>query len=153
MTAPAELFCAWDPVLRSVLDGRRLYRPGAVCAAAADGADLDLDQRFRLDERDEAARFLAEAGFLLLQGVFTEAEMDALDADLAAAVDGARPDDGASWWAATRDGERYPCRILDLADRPSTSGRCSTIPGSSRSAGSSTTATRRAIPSASTSAR
>ena len=112
-----ELFCAWDPILRSVLDGRGLYRPGAVALQASDGTGLDLDQRFRLDEHDEAARFLAEAGFLLLQGVFTEAEMAALDSDLAAAVGAARPDDGASWWAATRDGERYPCRILDLADR------------------------------------
>ena len=112
-----ELFCAWDPVLRSVLDGRGLYRPGAVALQASEGTDLDLDQRFRLDERDGAARFLAEAGFLLLQGVFTEAEMAALDSDLAAAVGAALPDDGASWWAATRDGERYPCRILDLADR------------------------------------
>ncbi|MET0827510.1 MAG: hypothetical protein ABWZ89_13425, partial [Acidimicrobiales bacterium] len=112
-----ELFCAWDPVLRSVLDGRGLYRPGAVALQASDGTDLDLDQRFRLDERDGAARFLTEAGFLLLQGVFTEAEMAVLDSDLAAAVGAARPDDGASWWAATSDGERYPCRILDLADR------------------------------------
>jgi hypothetical protein len=83
---------------------------------APDGSPLALDRRFRLGERPgEAAHFLAEAGFLLLQGVFTGAEMDAVDADLAAAVDAARPDDGASWWAATRSGERYPCRILDFA--------------------------------------
>jgi hypothetical protein len=112
-----ELFCAWDPVLRSVLDGRGLHRPGAVSLQASDGSDLDLGQRFRLDERDAAAQFLAEAGFLLLQGVFTEVEIAALDAEMAEAVETARPDDGASWWAATRDGERYPCRILDLADR------------------------------------
>jgi hypothetical protein len=112
-----ELFCAWDPVLRSLLDGRGLYRPGAVTLRASDGADVDLDQRFRLDERDGAARFLAESGFLVLQEVFTEAEMAAADVELVEALDAARPDDGTSWWAANREGERYPCRILDLADR------------------------------------
>jgi hypothetical protein len=110
-----ELFCAWDPVLRSALDGRGVYRPGDVTMRALDGSPLDLDQRFRLDQPTEAAHFLAEAGFLLLQGVFTDAEMDAVDADFARAVDAAREGDGASWWAATRTGERYPCRILDFA--------------------------------------
>lgn len=43
--------------------------------------------------------------------------MDAVDADLRSAVEAARPDDGTSWWAKTRDGEPYPCRILDFAQR------------------------------------
>jgi hypothetical protein len=106
-----ELLCTWDSVLRSVLDGRHLHRPGAVTVEA------DLSRRFTLDDRDEAAAFLADAGFLLLEGVFTEAEVDALDADLAVAVEDSRSDDGASWWAGTRAGERYPCRILDLVRR------------------------------------
>jgi hypothetical protein len=111
-----ETFCAWDPVLRSALDGRGVYRPGDVMMPALDGSVLDLDQRFRLGERPaDAAHFLAQAGFLLLQDVFTDEEIDAVDADLARAVDGARPDDGASWWAKTRAGEQYPCRILDFA--------------------------------------
>jgi len=111
-----ETFCAWDPVLRSALDGRGVYRPGDVTLRALEGSPLELDQRFRLCDRpSEAAHFLAEAGFLLLQGVFTDEEIDAVDADLARAVDGARPDDGASWWAKTRAGEQYPCRILDFA--------------------------------------
>jgi len=110
-------FCAWDPVLRSALDGRGVYQPGDVTLRAADGSPLDLDQRFRLDDAAAAAHFLAEAGFVLLQSVFTDEEMDAVDADLARAVANARPDDGTSWWAATRAGERYPCRILDFADQ------------------------------------
>ena len=109
-------FCAWDPVLRSALDGRGVYQLGDVTLSASDGSPLQLDQRFRLDDHPvEAARFLAEAGFLLLQDVFTEGEIDAVDADLARAVAAARPDDGASWWAATGAGDRYPCRILDFA--------------------------------------
>lgn len=111
-------FCGWDPVLRSVLDGRPVYRAGDVELRGADGGRFDLDRSFRLGERtDEAAHFLAEAGFLLLTDVFTEAEMDAVDADLTRAVADAVPDDGTSWWAVTASGDRYPCRILDFARR------------------------------------
>ncbi len=116
--ASNEAFCSWDPVLRSLLDGRAVYRPGDVSLHASDGTSLELEQRFRLGQRqDEAAHFLEEAGFLLLQDAFTEAEMDAVDADLRSAVEAARPDDGTSWWAKTRDGEPYPCRILDFAQQ------------------------------------
>lgn len=116
--AAHEQFCAWDPVLRAVLDGRFLHRPGDIALLDVDGTPLELDQRFVLGEdTDAAAHFLAEAGFLLLQGVFPEAELDAVDAELAAAVEVARPDDGTSWWATTGSGEQYPCRILDLLTR------------------------------------
>ncbi len=108
-------FCAWDPVLRSVIDGRGVYHPGDISLLAADGRALDLDQRFRLGtEPEAAAHFLAEAGFLLLEGVFSDAEMDVLDADFAAAVAAAQIDDGESWWAKTRTGDRYPCRLLNF---------------------------------------
>jgi hypothetical protein len=97
-----------------------VYQPGDVTLGALDGSRLELDQRFRLDDQPaEAAHFLAEAGFLLVQDVFTDRELRAVDADFARAVDAATPDDGASWWAATRRGERYPCRILDFARKSS----------------------------------
>ncbi len=116
--ASCEAFCAWDPVLRSLLDGRPVYQPGAVPLRASDGSPLELDQRFRLGEQTaEAAHFLGETGFLLLQDVYTEAEMGEVDADLARAVGAARVEDGSSWWATTRTGERYPCRILDFAPK------------------------------------
>jgi hypothetical protein len=113
-----DAFCAWDPVLRSLLDGRAVHRPGDVSLLARDGSALDLGQRFRLGAAPaDAAHFLGETGFLLLQEVFTEDEMDAVDADLRAAVEAARPGDGTSWWASTRSGEAYPCRILDFAQQ------------------------------------
>ena len=116
--AACDDFAAWDPVFRSLLDGRPVYRPGDVTLRSSDGTPLELDQGFRLGERTtEAAHFLAEAGFLLLRDVFTESEMDAVDADLARAVDAAQAEDGSSWWATTRTGERYPCRILDFASK------------------------------------
>jgi len=113
-----HMFCAWDPVLRSVLDGRSLYRPGDVILRDLDGGSLDLDQAFELDRPGrEAAHFLTEAGFLLLKDVFTEAELEAIDADLTDAVERAYPEDGVSWWATTKQGERYPCRILDFVTK------------------------------------
>ncbi len=113
-----QMFCSWDPVLRSVLDGRSLYRPGDVTLQGPGGGTLDLDRAFALDRPgSEAAQFLAEAGFVLLKKVFTEAELAAIDADLADAVGSARPDDGTSWWATTKQGVRYPCRILDFVTK------------------------------------
>jgi hypothetical protein len=115
-SASNDAFCAWDPVLRSLLDDRAVYRPGDISLRSIDGSPLDLSQHFSLGQgAAEASHFLAEAGFLLIHDVFTQAEMDALDADLSSAVSSARPGDGTSWWARTRSGESYPCRILDFA--------------------------------------
>jgi hypothetical protein len=116
--ASNDAFCAWDPVLRSLLDGRAVYQAGDVSLHSLDGSPLELDQRFRPGQRAaEAAHFLAQTGFLLLEDVFTEEEMEAVDADLSSAVHTARPDDGTSWWAETRAGDSYPCRILDFAQK------------------------------------
>jgi hypothetical protein len=113
-----QMFCAWDPVLRSVLDGRSLYRPGDVTLEGLGGGSLDLDQAFELGGPGrEAAHFLAEAGFLLLKDVFDDEELDAIDSELTSAVENSRPDDGVSWWASTKQGERYPCRILDFVTK------------------------------------
>jgi len=151
--AAMAAFCAWDPVLRSVLDGRGVYRPGDVTLCASDGSTLELDPRFDIgDQPAEAAHFLAEAGFLA-QNVFTEDELDAVDADLARAVEAARPGDGLTWWATTGRGERYPCRILDFARASPACAPCWSTPGSSPSVSSSATVTGRATPSVSTSPR
>lgn len=113
--AAASAFSAWDPVVRSVVDGRGVHRPGDVSLRESDGTPLDPDRHFRLGEHPEvAAHFLAEAGFLLLRGVLTDREVDAIDGDLRRAVEAAHPDDGESWWATTRAGAPYPCRILNF---------------------------------------
>ena len=105
-------FVAWEPVLRAVLDERPVYEPGAVTFRALDGGQLDLERSFRLDDpREEIGHFLAEAGFLHLEGVFTEREMAAVSAELDDAIIAATQDDGASWWARTEEGW-YASRIL-----------------------------------------
>lgn len=107
-----DQFVAWEPVLRAAIDGRAVYEPGSIEFRDRDGNDLDLRRAFRIDDtREDIGHFLAEAGYLHLEGVFTESEMAAVSADLDAAMAAATQDDGASWWARTEDGW-YPSRIL-----------------------------------------
>src|SRR5436190_11731842 len=69
-------FVAWEPVLRAALDERPVYEHGSVTFRTREGGELDLRQSFRVeDPREDIGHFLAEAGFLHLESVFTEAEM------------------------------------------------------------------------------
>jgi hypothetical protein len=105
-------FVAWEPVLRAALDERPVYEPGSIAFRSLDGGPLDPEQSFRLDApREEIGHFLAEVGYLHLQGVFTEPEMAAVSAELDAAIAEATQGDGASWWART-EGGWYASRIL-----------------------------------------
>jgi hypothetical protein len=107
-----DQFVAWEPVLRAAIDGRPVYEPGSIQFHDRAGNELDLRESFRVDDdREDIGHFLAEAGYLHLEGVFTEAEMAAVSAELDAAMAAATHDDGASWWARTEDGW-YPSRIL-----------------------------------------
>jgi hypothetical protein len=116
----ADAFVAWEPVLRCLTDGRAVYEPGSITFGDAEGRPLDLRRSFTLeDEPREMGRFLAEAGFLHVAGVFSEAEMAAVSADLDKATAAAQRDDGASWWARTDAGEWYPSRILGFNQRSS----------------------------------
>jgi hypothetical protein len=108
-----DQFLEWEPVLRCVLDGRPVYEPGTIGFEDRDGSPLDLHRSFTLDDDPvEIGHFLAEAGYLHLERVFSEEEMAAVSADLDAAMARAERDDGASWWARTSQDEWYPARIL-----------------------------------------
>jgi Phytanoyl-CoA dioxygenase (PhyH) len=108
----ADDFTAWEPVLRAVLDERPVYEPGSIEFCARDGSPLDVRQSFRVDDpREDVGHFLAEAGYLHLQGVFTKDEMAAVSAELSDAVAAATQDDGSSWWARNDDGW-FASRIL-----------------------------------------
>jgi Phytanoyl-CoA dioxygenase (PhyH) len=108
----SDQFVAWEPVLRAVFDERPVYEPGSIELRARDGDPLDLRRSFRIDDPgEEIGEFLAEAGYLHLRGVFTEAEMAVVSAELDVAHAEASQDDGASWWARTGDGW-YASRVL-----------------------------------------
>jgi hypothetical protein len=109
---------AWEPVLRALLDGRRVYEPGDVDFVALDGAPLDLDRSFCLDDdREEIAHFLREAGFLHLRGIFDEDEMAAVARDIDLHIARATPDDGDSWWAEDKDGNAQAVRVLNFYEK------------------------------------
>jgi hypothetical protein len=108
-----DAFVEWEPVLRCLLDGRAVYEPGAVDFRDRDGAPLDLRRSFTLgDDPEEIGGFLAQAGFLHIKSLFTEAEMAAVSAELDDAINAAERNDGASWWARISSGDWYPARIL-----------------------------------------
>jgi hypothetical protein len=102
-----EDFLDWGVILRSVIDGRAVHTTGDI---TFDG--VDLNRAFTLDDDpDEIAAFLGQAGFLHIAGVFTEDEMNAISADMDAAVPSYTPDDGRSWWAKTKDGDDRAVRL------------------------------------------
>ncbi|WP_208028393.1 hypothetical protein [Rhabdothermincola sediminis] len=102
----------WWLVLRAGLDGTPIHTPGAVRFEDRDGRPLNLCRSFTLaDDPDEMHWFLEQAGSLYLRGVFTEAEMAAVSADMDRAAPAFRPGDGRSWWATTSSGERRVVRM------------------------------------------
>ena len=116
-----DAFIEWEPALRYLLDGRPVYEPGSITFEDRHGGPLDLRRSFSLDDTpEEIGHFLAQTGFLHVQGVFSKSEMAAVSAELDAAIDAAERDDGASWWAQTNAGEWYPSRILGFNQKSPT---------------------------------
>ena len=111
----------WEPVLRALLDGRKVHEPGDIVLLDSDGSPLDLDRTFASDDDpEEMAYFLHEAGFLHLRAVFDESEMQALRADIDTWLARATPDDGASWWATDEHGVDHPVRVLFFHEKSET---------------------------------
>ena len=73
----------WWLLLRGALDARAPHVPGAIALVDADGAPLALDRSFPADAPlDEMGDFLQRAGYLHIEGVFTEDEMAAVSLDM-----------------------------------------------------------------------
>jgi len=114
-------FLNWWLVLRAALDGRRIYARGDVSFA-------DEPRRsFRPEDSDEDMRaFLEESGYLHIQGLFSEEEMEAVEADFPKAAPHFEKGDPRAWFAKTQDGveqlvrmegfERYSEATVDLID-------------------------------------
>jgi hypothetical protein len=100
-----ERLLDWWLVLRGALDGVAPHVQGAMTFADAGGAPLDLRRCFDWGDADEEMdRFLGQAGFLHVAGVFSEPEMAAVSADMDRAAPSYAQGDGRSWWARTDDG-------------------------------------------------
>lgn len=131
-TARLELLLDWWVLLRGALDASTPYVPGASATLGyddVDGAPLDLHRSFRADDDPaEMARFLEQAGFLHIVGLFGTDEMAAISADMDRAAPGYASGDGRSWWARTEDGadrlvrmqgfEHQSCNARDLIADP-----------------------------------
>jgi hypothetical protein len=100
-----ERLLDWWLVLRAALDGVAPMVAGTMAFEDLTGAPLDLTRRFAWDDDDaDMERFLGQAGFLHVAGVFTEDEMAAVSADMDRATPSYAQGDGRSWWARTSDG-------------------------------------------------
>lgn len=96
----------WWLVLRSLVDGRPVHLPGDI------DLDVELDRSFTLDDDpDEIRSYLETAGFLRIRGVFGEAEMERISADMDRAAPSYHDGDGHSWWATLADGTRRLVRM------------------------------------------
>ena len=99
-------FLNWWLVLRAALDGRRIHARGDVTFAG------EIRRSFTPDDSDEAMRaFLEDAGYLHIQGLFSEAEMAAVEADFPKAAPHYEKGDPRAWFATTKDGEEHLVRM------------------------------------------
>jgi hypothetical protein len=102
----------WWMLLRGALDARAPHTRGALDLVDADGAPLALDRSFAADAPlDEMGDFLERAGYLHIQGVFDEGEMEAVSRDMDAAAPTYSRGDGRSWWARNRAGDDLLVRM------------------------------------------
>jgi hypothetical protein len=108
----------WEPVLRVAMDDQTVYDlddPPPVLDGT--GRPLDLQRTFTLDDADaDMIDFLRRAGFIHLRGVVDTDELDPLRADVAVAIEHARPDDRRSWWTSV-DGVDTCNRVNYLNDQ------------------------------------
>ncbi len=99
-------FLNWWLVLRAALDGRRIHAPGDV------RFEGPVQRSFTTDDSDEEMRaFLEDAGYLHIQGMFTRAEMEAVEADFAVAAPHYEKGNPEGWFATTKDGEEHLVRM------------------------------------------
>lgn len=99
-------FLGWWLVLRAALDGRRIHARGDVRFAG------NVRRSFTPDDADEEMRaFLEDAGYLHIQGLFTEAEMAAIEADFPKAEPHYQKGDPRGWFATTKDGVEHLVRM------------------------------------------
>ncbi len=95
----------WSLLLRAAWDDQPIVLPADVDFLDRDGSPLDLSAARRLDDDPADLRHALEtAGYLHLTGVYSEAEMAAVSAEMDVAATSYRPGDGRSWWARTAEG-------------------------------------------------
>jgi len=99
-------FLNWWLVLRAALDARRIHARGDVTFSGP------LRKSFTPGTSDAELRaFLEEFGYLHIQGLFSEKEMAAVEADYPKAVPHYEQGDPRAWFATTKDGVEHLVRM------------------------------------------
>ena len=99
-------FLNWWLVLRAALDGRRIHTRGDVEFGGK------IRRSFTPEDSDEEMRtFLEDAGYLHIEGVFSEQEMAAVEADFPIAAPHFEKGDPRGWFATTADGVEHLVRM------------------------------------------
>jgi hypothetical protein len=109
---------AWETAMRSLVDGWPSYEPGAISFVNCVGGPLDLTQSFRIDDDPaDLMNFLSQAGYLLLKGVFTLEEVEAMNRTVDGLQAAATPEDDQTWFAKVAgQNEPYCVRVNDLPE-------------------------------------
>lgn len=115
----AMRFVRWEPGLRALYGGRPVYDPEHLDLRRRDGTPLDPAQTFRLDsEPEEMAHFLRTAGYLLVRGAFSAAEVAGFLEEARQLRGEAVKGDKLSWWGRNARGEEVLCRVTRAASKP-----------------------------------
>lgn len=115
----AMRFVRWEPGLRAMFQGRPIFRPDSLDLRDRRGARLDVTRSFTLADDDaEMAHFLRTAGYLLVKGVFSQAEVAEFRRHGDALRAMTREGDRKSWWARNAAGESILCRVTHAGRIP-----------------------------------
>ncbi len=110
---------AWEAGLRALYNGRPLYDAANLDLRDRNGAQLDIERAFTLeDDRDELRHFLDVAGYLFVRGVFSADEIAAFRQEAESLRGEARKGDKLSWWGKNMAGEEILCRVTRAHEKP-----------------------------------
>ncbi len=114
----------WWLILRSAMDEQPIYTSGSVSFVDLKGGPLKIDSSFTPEsDNAEMAHFLRETGFLHIQGLFTQAEMNQISEDMDCFAPQYTEGDTQSWWATVKGGERRLVRMLSFDQRSEATAR------------------------------
>jgi hypothetical protein len=110
---------AWEPALRALYNGRPRYDADQLDLRDRQGAPLDPERSFTLDDDpQDLSHFLRTAGYLFVRNVLRPDEIARLlsEADVLRAE--ARKGDKLSWWGKNADGDEILCRVTRANSQP-----------------------------------
>ena len=113
-----ETWDAWDPAIRCLYSGRKIYDPRNLDFRSRQGNRLDLHHRFEVDDDPEdMSHFLRTTGYLVVRRAFDSDLLAEIAGELDRIASEAVEDELTSWWTENPDGRRFPYRLTYLSDK------------------------------------